>query len=68
LRGQTALLGNWSPAILDIVVEQLGVVNEEAFELALQFLSVDPLPALHPAIEPRCGGLDADAPCPAVGS
>jgi hypothetical protein len=52
---------------LEFVVEQLGVVDEDAFELTVELLGVDPVAALDLAVEPGGGGLDVDVPDPAVG-
>jgi hypothetical protein len=50
---------------LDLVVEQLCVVDEDAFELAVELLGVDAVGAFDFAVEARCGGLDVDvADCP----
>jgi hypothetical protein len=53
--------------LLEAVVEQLGVVDQDAFELAVELLGVDPVAALDLAVEPRGGGLDVDVADAAVG-
>jgi hypothetical protein len=50
----------------ELVVEQLGVVDEHALELAVELLGVDPVGPLDLAVQPRGGGLDVDVPDPAV--
>jgi hypothetical protein len=51
----------------EFVVEQLGVVDEDAFELAVELLAINPVRALYLAVQPRGGGLDVDVPDAAVG-
>ena len=52
---------------LEFVVEQLGVVDEDALELAVELFAVDAVGALDLAVQPRGGGLDVDVPDAAVG-
>jgi hypothetical protein len=51
---------------LELVVEQLGVVDEDALELAVELLGVDAVAAFDLAVEPRGGGLDVDVADAAV--
>jgi hypothetical protein len=48
--------------LLELVVEQLGVVDDDALELAVELLSVDPVAALNLPVQSRGGGLDVDVP------
>ena len=52
---------------LELVVEQLGVVDDDAFELAVELLAVDAVGSLDLAVQLRRGGLDVDVPDAAVG-
>ena len=52
---------------LEAVVEQLGVVDEHAFDLAVELFGVDAVAAFDLAVEPRGGGLDVDVADAAVG-
>ena len=52
---------------LELVVEQLGVVDDDALELPVELLAVDPVGSLDLAVQPRGGGLDVDVPDAAVG-
>ena len=52
---------------LELVVEQLGVVDDDALELPVELLAVDPVGSLDLAVQPRRGGLDVDVPDAAVG-
>jgi hypothetical protein len=51
---------------LQPVVEQLGVVDEDALELTVELLAVDAVGSLDLAVEPRGGGLDVDVADAAV--
>jgi hypothetical protein len=51
----------------ELVVEQLGVVDDHALELAVELLGVDPVAAFDLPVEPRGGGLDVDVADAAVG-
>src|SRR5437867_8327597 len=52
--------------LLERVVEQLGVVDDHALELAVELLGLDPVGPLHLSVEPRGGRLDVDVADPAV--
>jgi hypothetical protein len=52
---------------LEFVVEQLGVVDNDALELAVELFAVDAVGAFDLAVQPRDGGLDVDVPDAAVG-
>jgi hypothetical protein len=52
---------------LELVVEQLGVVDDDALELPVELLAVDPVGSLDLAVQLRRGGLDVDVPDAAVG-
>jgi hypothetical protein len=41
----------------ELVVEQLGVVDDDAAQEAVELLGVDPVAALDLAVEPRVAGL-----------
>ena len=43
--------------LLEAFVEQVGVVDDDALELAVELFAVDPVGALDLAVEPRGGGL-----------
>ena len=45
---------------LELVVEELGVVDDDAVEHPVELFGVDPVGSLHLSVEPRCGGLDVD--------
>jgi hypothetical protein len=53
--------------LLELVVEELGVVDEDALELAVELFCVDAVAALDLAVQPRGGGLDVDVADAAVG-
>jgi hypothetical protein len=38
---------------LELVVEQFGVLDEDAFELTVELLGIDAVAALHLAVQPR---------------
>jgi hypothetical protein len=44
----------------ELVVEQPGVVDDDAFEHPVELLAVDPVTAFDLAVEPGGGGLDVD--------
>jgi hypothetical protein len=46
----------------ELVVEQLGVVDHDAVQEAVELLGVDPVAALDLAVEPGRGGLDVAMP------
>jgi hypothetical protein len=52
--------------LLELVVEQLGVVDHDAVEHPVELLGVDTVGSLHLAVEPRAGGLGVDVADPAV--
>ncbi len=52
--------------LLQAVVEDLGVVDDDALEHAVELFGVDPVGAPGLAVEPRGGGLDVDVPDAAV--
>jgi hypothetical protein len=53
--------------LLELVVEQGGVVDDDTLELAVELLAIDPVRAFHLAVEPQGGGLDVDVADAAVG-
>jgi hypothetical protein len=53
--------------LLELVVKELDVVDNDAFELAVELFGVEALAALDLAVEARGGGLDVDVPDAAVG-
>jgi hypothetical protein len=44
--------------LVELVVEQGGVVDEDTFELAVELFAVDAVGALDLPVEPRCCGPD----------
>ena len=46
--------------LLQTVGEQVGVVDDLAFEEPVELLGVDPVGSLHLAIQPGCSRFDAD--------
>jgi hypothetical protein len=46
--------------LLELVVEDLGVVDDHAVQEAVELLGVDAVGPLHLAVEPRRAGLDVD--------
>jgi hypothetical protein len=52
---------------LEALVEQLGVVDDDALELAVELFAVDAVGAFDLAVEPWGGGLDVDVADAAVG-
>ena len=52
---------------LELVVEQLGVIDDDALELPVELLAVDPVGSLDLAVQPRGGGLDVEVPDAAAG-
>ena len=46
----------------ELVVEQLGVVDHDAVQEAVELLGVDPVAALHHPVQPRGCGLDIAVP------
>jgi hypothetical protein len=46
--------------LLELVVEQLGVVEDDAVEQAVELLGVDAVGTLDLAVEAGCAGLDID--------
>src|SRR5215472_10580009 len=53
--------------LLEAVVEDLGVVDDDSFELAVELFTVDPVGPFDLAVEPRGGGLYVDVADAAVG-
>jgi hypothetical protein len=45
---------------LELLIEESGVVNHDAFELAIELLIIDPVTSLDFLVEPRRGGSDVD--------
>ena len=52
--------------LLQLVVEQVGVVDDEAVEHPVELFFVDPVRSLDLAVEPGCGGFDVDVSDPPV--
>jgi hypothetical protein len=48
--------------LLQSVVEQLGIVDHDAFQHPVELLLVDPVRPLHLPVEPRSGRLDGNVP------
>lgn len=44
------------PSLLELLSEQLGVVDDLAFEQAVELFGVDPVGAFHLAVEPGGAG------------
>jgi len=51
---------------LEALVEQLGVVDDDAFELPVELFTVDPVGPFDLAVQARGGGLDVDVADAAV--
>jgi hypothetical protein len=52
---------------LEALVEHLGVVDDDAFELPVELFAVDPVGPFDLAVQPWGSGLDVDVPDAAVG-
>jgi hypothetical protein len=46
--------------LLKLVVEDLGVVDDDAVEEPVELLGIDAVGSLHLAVQPGCAGLDVD--------
>ena len=52
--------------LLQLVVEQLGVVDYDTVEHPVELFLVDPMGSLHLAVESGCGWFDVDVSDPTV--
>ena len=52
--------------LFKLVVEELGVVDEDAVEEAVELFAVDAVGSLYFAVESGCGGFDVDVADAAV--
>jgi hypothetical protein len=46
--------------LLELRVEELGVVDDDTLERAVELLGIDPVRPLQLAVEPGCEGSDVD--------